>query len=507
MRLRLLSMLAVSLLSWTPGALAGGAVTAFQPGKLPPEALPHLQVKAVVAEFLDPDKTELGKEIGYLVWREILTSISDQRGAGVIIAHPPGNERLVDLLRQSYHQAALRIAESQKARMAVWGSVAELDGRLAIDTYLSLVGDVVREELALRLNWSDSPGAALKDTGLSARITRTRFNFPRIWLTREQLFVRHLLVQVDTPVRDRPSREYGKVVVRARINESLWSESMEGEWFRVKTHNGAAGYVNAWDVYVPPRQVESLGKDALTSLPAVDAKKIGATAAGTKYPVLSSRYIDKVGLWYQIETPAGAGWVRAFRVRTHFSLPVVHFAAGLYRYQLGRYEEAAREFEQFTRLEGVQADPASLSTAYQLLGASQLMGVSKARKSVAGIALHDRALQQAIVITPYDPGAYTLRAVATLAARESAAGALTDVAKALEYDPGNRDARAMLDRLQLLSNREVAPVKGGPAVPPPVLFQQDFKGATGASLRRNIEQMSARYSGVPVTDAATSGQR
>ena len=47
----------------------------------------------------------------------------------------------------------------------------------------------------------------------------------------------------------------------------------------------------------------------------------------------------------------------------------------------------------------------------------------------------------------------------------------------------------------------------GPAVPPPVLFQQDFKGATGASLRRNIEQVSARYSGVPVTDAATSGQR
>ena len=183
-RARIAALLAVAALACAPAAQAGDAVTTFQPGRLPPEALPHLQVKAVVAEFLDPDGTESGKEIGYLIWREILTALSDQRGAGVIIAHPPGNQRLVDMLRQSYHQAALQIAESQKARMAVWGSVSELDGRLALDSYLSLVGEAVGEELALRMNWSNSPGAKSNDTGLSARITRTRFNFPRAWRTR-----------------------------------------------------------------------------------------------------------------------------------------------------------------------------------------------------------------------------------------------------------------------------------------------------------------------------------
>lgn len=505
MKARIAALLAVTILAAAPAVLAGGVVTAFQPGTPPPEALPHLQVKAVVAEFLDPDKTELGKEIGYLIWREILTAISDQKGAGVIIAHPPGNQRLVDMIQQSYHQAALQIAESQKARMAVWGLVSELDGRFALDSYLSLVGEVVREELALRLNWAASPGAKPNDTGLSARITRTRFNFPRVWRTREQLFVRPLLVQVDTPIRDQPSKETGKLLARARANESLQSEGMRGEWFRVKTRGGVAGYINAWDVYVPPRQVSALGKEPVLARPASGAQAIGATAPAASYPVRGSTYIDKVGLWYQIETPAGTGWVRAFRMRTQFSLPVVHFAAGLYRYQLGRYDDAAREFEQFTRMDGVKEDPASLSTAYQLLGASQLMGVSKSRKSVTGFQLHDRALREAISITPYDPGAYALRAVATLAARQSVSEALPDLQKALQYDPSNRDSRITLDRLKALSVTG-GPAKGKPPVMPSQLFREDFIAA-GPALRTEIEALSGRYSGVPVKALGAAGER
>lgn len=503
MKARIAALLAVTAFASAPAVLAGGAVTTFQPGKLPPEALPHVQVKAVVAEFLDPDKTELGKEIGYLVWREILTAISDQKGAGVIIAHPPGNQRLVDMIRQNYHRAALEIAESQKARMAVWGLVSELDGRLALDSYLSLVGEVVREELALRLNWADAPNAKPNDTGLSARITRTRFNFPRVWRTREQLFVRPLQVQVDTDIRDQPSKQKSKVLARARANESLQSEGMLGEWFRVRTRGGVTGYVNAWDVYVPPREVSALGKEPVRAQPASGAKPIGTTAPAATYPVKASTYVAKLGLWYQIETPAGTGWVRAARMRTKFSLPVVHFAAGLYRYQLGRYGDAASEFDQFTRMEGVKEDPASLSSAYQLLGASQLMDVSKSRKSLENIRLHDRALEQAISITPYDPGAYALRAVATLATRQSVSAALPDVEKALQYDPSNRDARVTLDRLKGLS------VTGKPAAKgalPPRLFQEDLM-RSGPALRNEIETLSGRYSAVPVKEPGAAGAR
>ena len=55
-------------------------------GQRTPEVLAHVPLKAVIAEFLDPMDTGLGKSLGYLIWRETLTAISDQAGAGVIMA-------------------------------------------------------------------------------------------------------------------------------------------------------------------------------------------------------------------------------------------------------------------------------------------------------------------------------------------------------------------------------------------------------------------------------------
>jgi hypothetical protein len=302
MKPRLAGALVAALLGWTASAFAGEAVTAFQPGKLPPEALPHLTVKAVVAEFLDPDRTGLGKEVSIVVFREILTALSDQAGAGVILAHPPGETRLVDLLRQNYHEAAMLIAKSQNARMAIWGAVSELDGRFAIDTYLSLIGEVVREDLALRLRWSEAPGRKLNDTGLSARITRTRFNFPRVWVTREQLFERPLRVQAETAVRDQPDEKSGKVLARVRVNDTLQATGMRGEWFQVNAPGGATGYVRAWSVYVPPRQIEARTAEPILSTPAAGSNPISTAAVGAKYAVQGSRYVDKSGLWYQVRS-------------------------------------------------------------------------------------------------------------------------------------------------------------------------------------------------------------
>lgn len=473
----------------TQDALGGGAVTAFQPGKMPPEALQHVQVKAIVAEFLDPDRTELGKELGYLVWREILTAISDQRGAGVIIAHPPGKERLLDLLQQGYHQAALQIAESQKARMAVWGAVSEQDGRVIVDTYLSLVGGATRDELALRLNWAETLKGKKQDTGLVARVSRTRFNFPRVSISREELFVRPLLVQADTPVLERAGA--GRTLATARVNETLQSERMEGEWFRVRLRDGSSGYVNSWNVYVPPRSIETIRAEPLSSQPSENAPTTARVAPNIIYAVLASRYIAKSGLWYRIATPAGEGWVRAYRVRTRFSLPVVHFAAGLYRYQLGRYEDAAREFEQFTRTEGAAADPPSLSTAYQLLGASQLMQISKSRGDVAQASEEpNRSFERAIAITPFDAGAYTLRAVCALAVRQSVGAALNDVTKALSLDPDEPDARNTLARMQALATNKGAPL--------PMELKQEVIGSQGKLLRDRIDELARAYKVEPM---------
>ena len=96
------------------------------------EALSHLTNKGVVTEFLDLSNTGAGKSVGFLIWREILTAISDQAGAGVIIAHMAGEERVVDMLKANYHLAAVDIAKHQNSPMVLWGIAQETDDKIFI---------------------------------------------------------------------------------------------------------------------------------------------------------------------------------------------------------------------------------------------------------------------------------------------------------------------------------------------------------------------------------------
>ena len=209
------------------------------------------------------------------------------------------------------------------------------------------------------------------------------------------------------------------VARRSRMVTSESDEILAKHRFRVRLAGEARGYVRSWDVHVPPRQVEMLDDQPLSAQPAPTAARKGRATKSTVYAVLASHYGSKVGLWYRITTPGGDGWVAASRARARFSLPVVHFVAGMDRYQLGRYKDAAREFEQFTRSERATSDAPSLSTAYQLLGASQLMDISTSGRDVYKSSPEPaRAFDRAIAVTPFDAGAYTLRAVSTLAVQD-----------------------------------------------------------------------------------------
>ena len=128
-----------------------------------PEVLAHVPLKAVVAEFLDPLDTGLGKSLGYLLWRETLTAISDQAGAGVIVAEAPPEERLVDMLKRDYHRAALRIAKHQRARMSLWGAVEAEAGEVFINTYLSVLTKETQGDLRFALDKRFRGDAALRE--------------------------------------------------------------------------------------------------------------------------------------------------------------------------------------------------------------------------------------------------------------------------------------------------------------------------------------------------------
>ncbi|MEI6226961.1 MAG: SH3 domain-containing protein [Deltaproteobacteria bacterium] len=481
--------MAVALLFKAQAVRAGGVVTAFQQGKpLPKEVLTDVQLKSVVAEFLDPDRTELGREIAYVVWREILTAISDQKGAGVIIARAPEGVRLTDLLQADYHQAAIKVAESQRARMAVWGAVDEEGGRLLVDTYLSMVGDTRSAELAVKLLWG-LPGD-LKDSGFTTRLSRTAFNFPRVSTTREALFVRPLTAQGKSSIRDRPVD--GAVIGSVADGDLLQADGMKGGWFRIRMKDGRQGFVDAWKVYVPPTQVEALrdpggGDLKLRGGIEANAQVVSRVPPASLLAVLQSRYTPGRGLWYRVRAPQGEGWVPATAVLARFSFPVVHFVAGLYRYQLGRYGDAAREFEEYVRSDGVAADPASLSSAYQMLAASRLMTGSFWGGSGAGATFKsvDEYIALAARTTPFDPSVHSLAAVATIARTMSIGQALPSLERALELDSENADARALLRRMVVL----LSPAPAGPISMAESLVRSEGTPA----LRAKLDALDKRY--------------
>jgi tetratricopeptide (TPR) repeat protein len=225
-------------------------------------------------------------------------------------------------------------------------------------------------------------------------------------------------------------------------DESLRTDGIEGEWFRVLLPNGKHAYINSMNVYLPPRTVDAGGTRLGTKSCAPATHSADTQPAGSVGTVLAAASFAKVGLCYRIRTSQGEGWVPASLIQRNYSLPIVQFVAGLYRYQLGRYDLAAKEFQNYVQLDSAAQDPPSLSTAYQLLAASQLMGDYP--HSAPALS----ALGSAIRVTPFDASAFSIRALAKLSYQEGNVGAiLPDLSKALELDPDQADARNMVGLL------------------------------------------------------------
>lgn len=417
-----------------------------------PEVLRNVRDKGVVTEFLDPGDTGLGKSVSYLLWREVLTAISDQSGAGVVMGEAPPGERLVDLIGQDYHEAALRIAAHQKARLALWGAVDAEGDRLFVDTYVSVLTGGRASDLRLRLG-ARAPGAPAEDARkiqeaasvFEARLARPLFGLATVETKRAELFERPLIAEGALVLRERPAAD-APVLLRVAPGTVLQAVDMEGGWFKVRRADGRHAYLPAGRqegptgtlvaLRVPPKWVEARATGVvLRGGPGRDTPNLGTRDLRGRFRVLDMRYRPGHGLWYRIALGEGGGygWVAGSAVRPRFSLPAVHLVAGLYRYYAERFADAAAEFQQFLDTPAVTESPVNQSAAQQLLGASLLPAGQTAPAW--------QAFTKAIELTPFDPDVYMVRSVACVGLGR-AETALDDVSKALELDPRNARARA-----------------------------------------------------------------
>jgi tetratricopeptide (TPR) repeat protein len=438
-------------------ALAGGQVMAeFRDKRAKsPEVLAHVPLKAVVSEFLDPLDSGLGKSLGYLIWREVLTAISDQAGAGVIIAEAPPGENLVDLLRQDYHQAAERIARHQQARMVVWGAVEEDGDEILIDTYLSMLTDDNQSGLKFGLGSKVIAGPdrwekEARQTRIEADLAYKRFNFSTAALSRKALFERALVTSARVDIKARPDKD-SRTLRKLPADRAIRAVDMEGAWFKVELPGGEFGYLYAGTfgkLRLPPREVTGTSQRInLRGGPGTDHPVVASRILGDEpLRVLDMRYREKQGLWYRVDLGSSREtWIAAWLVEPHFSLPAIDFIAGLYRYYGERYEQATDAFTRFISRSDSEADNVNQAAAYQLRGASRMLSKAAA---VDGYKDFSRAIE----LTPYNPNAYLLRSVAGLGTTQPKA-ALADLDKALKLDVQYRPARKLAATVKSIADQ------------------------------------------------------
>lgn len=447
--------------------LDASRIACFSPGSVSictEPALQHVKFKSVVMEFLDPQQTEteLGHSVSRLMWREIYQSILNLRNAGVLLADDAegfmnqyvSRQNYLEILEKDYHTAVIEMAKYHDAQMSAWGVVFEYKETIYIDGFLTIHPSTRPWNLLRLRNPVDQKLA------LEAKIPHTRINFPQIKTTRKALFDRPLFtrcgrstqcprgIEFRSAPRDDATFAYYPVGVEVRgIN-------MTEQWVHVRDKDGKQGYINVYHVEKTPPAIRANAPQdfSVYGQPGNAQSALGTESFESSYPVLGVRKLRNGELWYRIVGNKLEGWVNSRHFQPQWSLPMVHFIAGLYRYARADYSGAAREFKMFIARSAATEDNVTLAAAFQFLAASQVAGEQINKLNSREVMDN---LTKAIDLTPYDPAAYTLRALVKLGIDPALASVLEDLRAALELDRRDSGAQSLLSALKMASERSM----------------------------------------------------
>ncbi len=376
-----------------------------------PGSATPLRPFGAVAGFLAPEKTGLGESISLVLWHDVLSAMDDSAQTHVQWAPRAQPPPPTALRTPADHTTAEQLAQRLSVGLVLWGAVAAQQGRLVVDSSVTLNPTLAGTTLPLRLHTAQLGG-------LAATIPRVRFNFTPVETARAAYFGRLLRVRRPTVLRARP-QQASQVVGRVGSDTVVQALDMAGAWWKVRHRDGTA-YMPYHVVEALPRAVEGrMPTGTLYAAPHPDAAVLWTGPLPGRVPVLARQYHAGQGWWYRLTVGETVGWVSAVEVRPVYALPAVHCVAGLTLSQRGHYPEAVQAFEHFLARADEAGNKSLRAVAYQMLGLSQL----KTARHAAEAPQPWEAFSYAITLTPYNAtGLYT--AGAGHAARHPDAGPL-----------------------------------------------------------------------------------
>lgn len=472
----------IQALMGLPQPAAAGEVTTacFLPGakgSCVRPVLQHVQFKSVITEFVDPQNTGIGHSLSRLMWRELLSSIGNVAGAGVILAHDKSDEmrRAFDgrtyqeYLETDYHLAATQIAKSLKVQMSLWGVVLEQDSGIFIQPFLTILPNQTDPWTRLRIS--------NEGFELTVPLAHDRLNFAPVETDRSRLFTRRFATRCalsagcprGVPLRGGPSNQT-PIVGYVPEGRSIQVRDMTEQWFRVQTQSGETAFLNIYHAEITSRTVHTRARRNVNIRPSPDgSRSLGKVDLSGSYDVIDVGTDGKKRIWYRIAAGGREGWVAGWLFKSNFTFPMIHFVEGLYRYARHDFNGSIAALQRFV-VRGTRESNVTLAAAHQFLAAARLARSGQNPLGAQRAALHN--LDAAATLTPFDPRAYALRSLANLVSARTTEKGILDLQRALELDFRSDAAKGLLRNLDQAVGRVGTKVLGAGRPPLPAVVNR-----------------------------------
>jgi outer membrane protein assembly factor BamB len=351
-------------------------------------------------------------------------------------------QRAGDRLGRGFHDAAMQIALEHGANIGLWGSIASDNKELGITVQLTLVQTGALGSLKL-VSSADAGG-------LDVAVPDNRISFVMSVVDRAAVVPRIAMARRESTMRSEPSGSSGTSVGATKAGGALYVLDVKAGWIKVRTETGREAYLPASDVDLAPRTIEiTQGTGVARTDPAGPEPLAPLLIKPGTYSVEGMRRVPDGGLWYSVQA-GDKIWLPATSVHARFSVPAVHFIAGLYSLHAHHFQDAVHSFEQFIEESAADETIVTLSIAQRLRGIAGLGSRPWGRgRNVPELLA---PFEAAADLTPYDPAALTLLALARLATGGASDAAVGDISRAIKLDRQDAVANQLLSQLSAASS-------------------------------------------------------
>jgi hypothetical protein len=435
--------------------LAGDRATADRP------VPQHETFNSLVAEFVNPQNTGIGRSLSRMFWRELQQSVEDLDGAEVMLAQESDDElrqtlygrHYLDDLGSGYHEAALGLDRSLGVQMSLWGVALEAQDDVFAQSFLTFLPAQEDPWTLLRVTGRDTTGFEL-----SAPVGHGRLNFAALDTHRRQLFAGGLTARCPpdaecpegVPLHAGPSNG-APIVGHVPVGRSLQAFDMFERWFRVTTGQGETAFIDMRHLEIAPRSLHTTPRTNVHIRPAPGSSRTyGLADLSGDYDVLDVGKDARGRDWYRIDAGGKRGWVAGWLFAPNFTFPAVHFVEGLHRYARHDHDGAIAALERFVA-RGAQESNVTRSVAHQFLAAALLTRDACDPADALEPALAH--LDAAVALTPFDPDVYALRALVRLGSLNDLERSVGELEDAFELDARNIASRDLLREMDEIIQR------------------------------------------------------